>query len=97
MCALTQNEGAVVGFVSVSGHMDLKLFNKWFELEEFEGLRKENPAHQEEKPEEPQPLGEENNVTDAQQSDEARELVEVSIKTHSAYLMAFIIGIINIF
>ncbi|XP_050948130.1 cilia- and flagella-associated protein 61 [Labeo rohita] len=74
--AVCENEGAVVGFVSVSGHMDLKLFNKWFELEEFEGLRKENPAHQEEKPEEPQPLGEENNVTDAQQSDEARELVE---------------------
>uniref|UniRef100_A0A8C2CMI5 Cilia and flagella associated protein 61 n=1 Tax=Cyprinus carpio TaxID=7962 RepID=A0A8C2CMI5_CYPCA len=74
--AVCESEGAVVGFVSVSGHMDLKLFNKWFELEEFEGLRKTNPEHQEEKPEEPRSLGEENNVTDAQQSDEAKEPVE---------------------
>ncbi|XP_043075687.1 cilia- and flagella-associated protein 61 [Puntigrus tetrazona] len=71
-----ESEGAVVGFVSVSSHMDLKLFNKWFELEDFEGLRKTNPAHQEEPPEEPQTPGEENNVTDAQQSDEAKEPVK---------------------
>lgn len=86
MCVLTQSEGAVVGFVSVSGHMDLKLFNKWFELEEFEGLRKTNPEHQEEKPEEPRSLGEENNVTDAQQSDEAKEPVEVSFKRHIQHI-----------
>uniref|UniRef100_A0A8C2CLD6 Cilia and flagella associated protein 61 n=1 Tax=Cyprinus carpio TaxID=7962 RepID=A0A8C2CLD6_CYPCA len=83
--AVCESEGAVVGFVSVSGHMDLKLFNKWFELEEFEGLRKTNPEHQEEKPEEPRSLGEENNVTDAQQSDEAKEPVEVSFKRHIHY------------
>ncbi|KAK2883843.1 hypothetical protein Q8A67_017480 [Cirrhinus molitorella] len=70
--AVCENEGAVVGFVSVSGLMDLKLFNKWFELEEFEGLRKTNPAHQEE----PQMQGEKNNISDAQQYDEAKEPVE---------------------
>lgn len=86
MSVLTQSEGAVVGFVSVSGHMDLKLFNKLFELEEFEGLRKTNPAHQEEPPEEPQSLGEENNVTDAQQSDEAKEPVDVSFKIHIQHI-----------
>ncbi len=82
MSVLTQSEGAVVGFVSVSGHMDLKLFNKGFELEEFEGLRKTNPEHQEEL----QSLGEENNVSDAQQSDEAKEPVEVSFKRHMQHI-----------
>uniref|UniRef100_A0A8C1JAS9 Cilia and flagella associated protein 61 n=1 Tax=Cyprinus carpio TaxID=7962 RepID=A0A8C1JAS9_CYPCA len=64
--------GCFSGFVSVSGNMDLKLFNKWFKLEESEGLRKTNPAHQEEKPEEKHPLWEEHNISNAQQYDEAK-------------------------
>lgn len=82
MCVLTQSEGAVAGFVTVSGQMDLKLLNQCFEHEAFEGLRKTNSAHQEEPPEEPQPLEEENHVTDAQESSEAREPAQVSFKRH---------------
>ncbi|XDV41227.1 hypothetical protein PO909_010124 [Leuciscus waleckii] len=77
-----ESEGAVVGFVTVSGQMDLKLLNQCFELGAFEGLRQTNSAHQEEPPEEPQPLEEENHVTDAQESSEAKEPVQVSFKRH---------------
>ncbi|CAM4687298.1 unnamed protein product [Leuciscus chuanchicus] len=76
-----ESEGAVVGFVTVSGQMDLKLLNQCFELGAFEGLRKTNSAHQEEPPEEPQPLEEENHVTDAQESSEAKEPVQVKIES----------------
>ncbi|XP_077075581.1 cilia- and flagella-associated protein 61 [Siphateles boraxobius] len=71
-----ESESAVAGFVTVSGQMDLKLLNQCFELGVFEGLRKTNSAHQEEPPEESQPLVEENHVTDAQDSSEAKELVQ---------------------
>ncbi|XP_056099351.1 cilia- and flagella-associated protein 61 [Rhinichthys klamathensis goyatoka] len=71
-----ESEGAVVGFVTVSGQMDLKLLNQCYELGAFEGLRKTNSAHQEEPPEESQPLEEENHVTDAQESSEAKEPVQ---------------------
>ncbi|KAK7151226.1 hypothetical protein R3I93_012233 [Phoxinus phoxinus] len=67
-----ESEGAVVGFVAVSGQVDLKLLNQCFELGAFEGLRKTNSAHQEET----QPLEEENHVTDAQESSEAKEPVQ---------------------
>lgn len=82
LCVLTQSEGAVVGFVTVSGQMDLKLLNQCFELGAFEGLRKTSSAHQEEPPEESQPLGEDKHVTDAQESSEAKEPVQVSFKRH---------------
>jgi len=82
VCVLTQSEGAVVGFVAVSGQMDLKLLNQCYELGAFEGLRKTNPAHQEEPPEESHTQEEENHVTDAQESSEAKEPVQVSFKRH---------------
>ncbi|XP_067240532.1 cilia- and flagella-associated protein 61 [Chanodichthys erythropterus] len=74
--AVCESEGAVVGFVSVSGQLDLKLLNQCFDLGAFEGLRKTNSAHQQEPPEEPQPLEEDNHVTDAQESSETKEPVE---------------------
>ncbi|XP_051955080.1 cilia- and flagella-associated protein 61 [Xyrauchen texanus] len=81
--AVCESEGTVVGFVSVSGHIDLKLLNKCFELGGFEGLSKTNPAnHTEEtaKPEEPNPSEKENNVPDTQESNEAIGPLESCIK-----------------
>ncbi|XP_057208619.1 cilia- and flagella-associated protein 61 isoform X2 [Triplophysa rosa] len=51
-----ETEGCVVGFVSVSDHIDLKLLNTCFELGAFEELRKTNSVV---KPEEPNPSEEE--------------------------------------
>ncbi|XP_056620849.1 LOW QUALITY PROTEIN: cilia- and flagella-associated protein 61 [Triplophysa dalaica] len=52
-------EGCVVGFVSLSDHIDLKLLNTCFELGAFEELRKTNAVDQTVKPEEPTPSEEE--------------------------------------
>nr|XP_055041583.1 cilia- and flagella-associated protein 61 isoform X2 [Misgurnus anguillicaudatus] len=54
-----ENEGSVVGFCSVSGHVDLKLLNQCFELGAFEELKKRNPVEQTEKPK----ASEEENLT----------------------------------
>lgn len=70
--AVCESDGAVVGFISVSAHVDLKLLNKCFELGAFEGLTKTDPSQQEE----PDQLEEENPANDAQQSDETNEPVE---------------------
>lgn len=59
MCVFFQNEGCVVGFVSVTDHIDLKLLNTCFELGAFEELRKTNPVDQTDKPEQPKPSEEE--------------------------------------
>lgn len=59
MCVYVQIEGCVVGFVSLSDHIDLKLLNTCFELGAFEELRKTNSVDQTVKPEEPTPSEEE--------------------------------------
>ncbi|TRY84482.1 hypothetical protein DNTS_035831 [Danionella cerebrum] len=41
--AVCQNEEAVVGFISVREHVDLKLLDQCFELGAFDGLRKRHP------------------------------------------------------
>ncbi|XP_076874175.1 LOW QUALITY PROTEIN: cilia- and flagella-associated protein 61 [Brachyhypopomus gauderio] len=42
--AVCENEGRVVGLISISGDVDLKLLARCFELGPFDGLRKASPA-----------------------------------------------------
>ncbi|KAL6486664.1 hypothetical protein MHYP_G00060560 [Metynnis hypsauchen] len=44
--AVCENEGTAVGFMSVSGDINLELLNQCFELGPFNGLLKENPVDQ---------------------------------------------------